>query len=243
MKLRRLNEQGLQKFGWFLDSLITDQPAQPPEELLTETNCSDLVSDTEVERVLFVNRLEAAAYLFEKLSLLDGVHVEKDKGLWAWLALFYFEQLCTKDKKGNYKPGERARWIPDLGNFLRYYRHLLAGPYLIYRAHRDDPKRALILLCGSLDKPGDIAEQFASRQELVTINPVVDAATKLYIDVEKKLPKRGAAGKGAGSARRLADVLAQFDLTWDLSIMKTDDILDMLPKEFDKFRIKKDKND
>jgi hypothetical protein len=69
---------------------------------------------------------------------------------------------------GHRKPGERARHIPDATNFLRYYRHLLAGPWRTYRTHRDDPGRARVVLCQPLHTPGDLVEQLASRQELVT---------------------------------------------------------------------------
>jgi hypothetical protein len=41
---------------------------------------------------------------------------------------------------------------------------------------------------------------------------------------------------GAGCARRLADVLKQFDVTWDLYAMTTDGLLGLLPGEFDRFR-------
>src|SRR5262249_16830000 len=114
--------------------------------------------------------------------------------------------------------------------------HLLAGPYRIYRAHRDNPQRALVLLCGPLDRPGDIVEQFASRQELVTNPTVIESATRLYVDPATNRPRRGAGGKSAGSARRLADVLEQFDVTWDLYTLTPDGLLTLLPHEFDRFR-------
>src|SRR5262249_11852361 len=157
---------------------------------------------------------------------------ERDTGLWAWLALFYFEQLCPKTAHGQRKPGELARWIPEVTNYQRYYRHLLAGPYRIYRAHRDNPQRAMALLCNPLDRPGDIVEQLASRQEIVTNRAIVESATRLYMDAATARPRRGAGGKGAGSARRLADVLNQFDITWDFYAMDSVNLLSLLPKEF-----------
>jgi hypothetical protein len=236
VKLRRFNEQGLAKFRGFLDTLVTDNPQAWPEELLTEAGASDPVGGVDVEQRNFGNRLQAASYLYNLLNLIQAGNIERDTGLWSWLAFFYFEQLCSRSTSGNYKPGSRAKWIPESGDFRRYYRHLLAGPYLIYRAHRDNPERALILLCGASSKPGEIVEQLASRQELITSPAVVEAATKLYFDEARQSPKAGAAGKGAGSARRLADILNQFDVTWDFAVMEADDLLDMLPKEFDKFR-------
>ena len=237
MRLHRLTEAGLQQFNDFLDSLQTDIPMEWPEHVLTDPTTSQSVEpQLEIERVAFDNRFEAGRYLNEVLGNAGIPGLIQDKGLWAWLSLFYFDQLCPPKAEGRRKPGERARWIPAVGNFRKYYRHLLAGPYRIYRAHRDNPERAFGLLCNPVCKPGDIAEQLAARQELVTNAAIVDAATALYVDPASRQPKRGAAGRGGGSARRLADVLNQFDLTWDLYAMDTEEILGLLPSEFDRFR-------
>jgi hypothetical protein len=79
-------------------------------------------------------------------------------------------------------------------------------------------------------------EQIASRQELVTNSAVVTIATRLYVDTSTNSPKRGAGGKSRGAPRRLADILNQFDVTWDLYYMSAEDLLGMLPEEFDRFR-------
>jgi hypothetical protein len=237
MILRRLTDAGIERLGKFLDSQTTEEPEPLPDEILTDETMSEPVQpEIEIEQLNFSNRFEAAKYLNEKLAEAGIANLERDKGLWAWLSLFYFEQLCPPDQNGLRKPGERARWIVATGDYRKYYRHLLAGPFRIYRAHRDNPDRAFALLCTSLNRPGDVVEQLASRQELVTNSAVMEAATTLYVDDETEKPKRGAAGRGPGSARRLADVLNQFDVTWDLYSMATQDLLDMLPVEFERFR-------
>lgn len=237
VQVRRLNELGLRRFADFLDSLKTDAPEGYPDGLLSDPAATEeLDADVTVVNTTFGSRFEAAKYLDERLSSSSLTEVERDKGLWAWLALFYFEELCPPGVGNRRKPGELARWIPEVNNFQRYYRHLLAGPYRIYRAHRDDPERALALLWGPLDRPGEIVEQLASRQEIVTNKAIIQSATTLYFDPEAKKPRRGAGGKGAGSPRRLADVLNQFDVTWDLYAMTAGDLLELLPREFERFR-------
>lgn len=235
--LRRLNEAGMQGLGSFLDSLKDDQLELPPATLLTNSATSQPIeSEVGIELKRFGSRFEAAKYLFERLSDAGIRDVERDRGLWAWLSLFYFDELCPAGSDGRRKPGERARWIPEVSNFQRYYRHLLAGPYIIYRAHRDAPARAMALLCTPLDQPGEIVGQIASRQELVTNKAIVEGATKLYVDPRTSRPRRGSGGKGDGSPRRLADVLKQFDATWDLYALDTVKLLLLLPTEFDRFR-------
>lgn len=236
MQLRRLNAQGIESLVKYLDGVKTDSTHSYPEKLLIDSLTSEPVMPAvEVEHRIFGNRFEAAKYLDECIS---GVRIEnlvRDAGIWAWLALYYFEQLCPVRKNGERKPGELARWIPEVSNFRRYYRHLLAGPYRIYLAHRDLPQRAMALLCGPLHKPGDVVEQFAARAELVTNTGVVELVTKLYYDMTGGHLKRGSSGKGNGSPRRLADVCNQFDVTWDLYSMTCPELSQMLPEEFRRF--------
>jgi len=67
------------------------------------------------------------------------------------------------------------------------------------------------------------------------------AAVKLYVKQTGDYwsLKRGAAdskGKRPGSLRRLITVIDQFSLTYDLYGMNDDEILDLLPSEFERWR-------
>lgn len=237
MKIRRFNNHGIKRLGEFLDSFSTDSPQEYPTKILTDKETSeDIEKNIEIEAIAFKNRYEAAKYFFELFRDSGIKNIDRDRGLWAWLSLFYFDQLCPMDNNRQRKTGEQARWIPVIDNYRKYYRHLLAGPYRIYRAHRDAPERATILLCGPLHKPGEIVEQLAARLELITNPAVVETATMLYFDRASRQPRKGAAAKINGGARRFAEVLDQFDVTWDLYSMQSSDLIRMLPREFDKFR-------
>jgi hypothetical protein len=238
MKLRRLNDLGLHRMGEFLDSLTSDTPQEYPAALLTDPAASeDLPVDVEIEQHDFVSRFEAARYLDGCLTNVGIPDLDRDKGLWAWLSLFYFDQLYPKNKRGKKKPGERARWIPVFDDYTKYYRHLLAGPYRIFKFHEDNPERALVVLCGPVHVHGELAEQLGAYQEIVTNKAVMEAATSLYVDPVSKTARRGVGGKGAGSPRRLAAVLGQFDVTWDLYAMTCSALLDVLPAEFNRFKM------
>lgn len=236
MKVRRLKPAGIEQFERFLDSLTQETPLPVPSAALTAAESSESLGvELEVEDREFATRLELGRYLFDTLNESGLTEIDADRGLWAWLSLFYFERLCPADKAGRRTPGNRARWILDPHNFQRYYRHLLAGPYRIFRAYSDQPILAMCLLCGPPDKPGDLVEQLASRQELVTNRAIIGAASRMYYDPSSEKLKRGAGGKGRGSPRRFADVLQQFDVTFDLYSLSTDDLIQLLPKEFDRF--------
>jgi hypothetical protein len=180
----------------------------------------------------FSSRLELSRYLDSKFGASGYKPAVDDKALWAWIACFYFERVCPKARGGGWAPGARQRWIPESGDWRRYYRHLFAGPWGIYRAHRDKPGRALALLCQPPGRPGDVVEQLASRQKVVTSRTLLQFATNAFVDPKSGRLRRGAGGKGAGSARRLIDVLDQFDLTWDFDVIGDEGLDRLLPKEF-----------
>jgi len=237
MRLHRFNVEGVARFARFLKDSADDPGLAVPTDLLTDPVCAVVVPPgPEIEGRTFARRMEAARYLDGVLSAVTGCDVERDAGLWGWLTLFYFDQLCPPDGHGRRKVGEQARYVPAITNYQKYYRHLLAGPYRVFRAHRDDPNRALVLLCGPLHKPGEIVEQIVSRQQIITNPHAVELATAIYYDATIGSFKRGAAGNSGGSARRLGDVLKQFDVTWDLYGMSARMILGKLPREFDRFR-------
>lgn len=234
MVLRKLNDNGVAVLLQHLATLESAPDTALPAGLLTENATSEALSvQIEVEPKAFPSRMAAAEYIFGILGVPEAVGLDRQPKVWAWLAAFYVDQLCPKRKDGTRRPGEQARWIPS-GHAFRYYRHLLAGPYLIYRAFRDQPERARIVLCGSVDAPGDFVEQLASRQDFVQNKAVIGAATTLYINETTGKPKRGAAPtqRKAGTLRRFVDVINQLDPTWDLYSIGVDELIHKLPGEF-----------
>jgi hypothetical protein len=136
---------------------------------------------------------------------------------------------------GKRKIGEDARYLLQADDYRKAYRHLLAGPYLLFQAHSDDPASVRGLLSTKPDTPGEVYEQLASRKFLVASRAVVSVATQLYLDPSSGKPRRGAGTSGPGSPRRLSDVLQQFDKTYDMQSMSRETLLSLLPQEFTRF--------
>jgi hypothetical protein len=235
MNLHRLNEAGVQQFLDFLVLLRAEPTRQIPITLLTDETFSEQIEPAiSINQPLFSNRYSLAAFVYEHLLQARIQDSEKDVGMWCWLALYLFDSICPANSEGARKVREVAAYIPEPANFRRYYRHLVLGPYLIYRTHSDQPERAFGLLCKAPHTIDDIVGQLAARQEFVTNPGIVELVTKLYYSPTTKT-KPGAGGKGKGSPRRLSDILWQFDLTWDLYAMSVDEFVSILPKEFDRF--------
>lgn len=237
MKLRRLNALGIERFAAFLSHLKSDPTLDAPWWLLEDEDSSELVADTDIKPREFIDRLAVSTYLDELLAKTGLKDIDKDVGLWSWLTLFYFDQVCPRVKGASRKPlREDFRYIPATGSFQKYYRHLLYGPYVVHQAHREHLADAMCLLAGPVHITNDIIEQIASRIDLVSNPSVVAAATVLYIDSKSGGFKTGSKGSGKGSPRRFHKILDQFDLTYDLFGRTAEGIIQLLPKEFDRFK-------
>ena len=90
----------------------------------------------------------------------------------------------------------------------------------------------MALLCQKPGRPGDLVEQLASRQQLVTNAAIMQTATDCFVDPVKGTQRKSANSKGTGGARRFVAVLSQFDVTWDLSMLSASGLQAMLPREF-----------
>jgi len=235
--LRVLNEKGIQAFRRYLADLREASPGRPPWEILADPRYSGTFrGDVEVERRAFQDKLGMARYLGEKLSLFPASQVESNVGLWSWLSLYYFDQVCPLNPSGKRTPGQDCRHILDL-DFRRYYRHLLNGPYNIYRLHGE---RAPLLFYGPLHRISDYYEQLSCRQGFVTNKGVIEAANLLYFDPGAGRPKYGPGVRSekAGTLLRFIDVVQQLELTHDLFSMTGEQVLALLPPEFDERRPK-----
>ena len=236
MKLRRFNQRGIERFGEYRKNLLLDPSAQPPFVWLEDPTLTEIVADVEVENRNFPKRFDAGVYIHDIIAR-SGIDLpERDAGLWTWLTLLFFDEVCPTDPSGEREPRAEERLVPKIGNHQKFYRHLLLGPYLIVRAHRDDPRRAIALLNNPLWQPGEIVAQLAARKKMVTNPAVVGAATKLYYDPVNDEMKQGAGSSVKGAPRRLAVVLDQFELTYYLYGLSADELIALLPKEFDRFR-------
>jgi hypothetical protein len=160
----------------------------------------------------------------------------RDPLLWNWISAALMPHLLGSPADFGYI-GETERWILSQASF-RYYRHLCAGAFFAYEAHADNPDRAMAILCQDIRRPGDVVGQIQGTEDLA-YSVGAEVATLLYFDATTRQIKAGAGGKGPGSARRLAaNYLNQIRVTVDFKGMKAKEIYDLLPAEFDRFKLK-----
>ncbi|NJN05090.1 MAG: hypothetical protein HC814_00015 [Rhodobacteraceae bacterium] len=233
--VRAFSPAGIERFRAFLAALRAGSPEDPPWALLEDPQASVALSaEAWVERQRFGSRWGVGEYLWRQLASLPAEEVEGNRGLWTWLALYFFDQVCPLRADARRKPGQDYRHVPDFGYRYRY-RHLLYGPYAVYRRHRG---YAILVLSGPLHMEQSIYHEITSRTDLIASRGVLDALNALYLDRARGLPKRNAQtpSLGPGALRRFVRVLQQLDVTYDVYGMTGQAILDLLPAEFDAWR-------
>jgi hypothetical protein len=231
-KLRRLNAKGIEEFRGFLQRIRDGEEFQAsPAVLYIDDHSQRLPRAIEIESRTFASKFQAAEYLAGILSEVPAP--ADDAGLWSWLALFYFDQLSPVDAAGKRRPREDYHYIPSTEGWHRG-RHLLAGPYKLFTMHG---RNARLLLHPPVHQHGAFIYDLGFRRDLITNRGLIEAIDLLYWDAKRNRPRRGATTTSRpGNLRRLITVIQQLDFNYDLYGMRADEILRLLPPEFDAWR-------
>jgi hypothetical protein len=155
-------------------------------------------------------------------------------GVWCWLYFVLIDVLSPRKKDGSRKRLEYSRWFPAPPNdYKKAQRNLVRMPTILYAALGEDADH---LLCGPPHIGSDIREQLTSQQDMFSAG-FQRACKALYFDSSKGKLKSGHASKDkGGTVRRMPQVREQLDVTWDMTDLNADRILQLLPTEFDQFK-------
>lgn len=238
-QLRLLNKDGLDRFrAWLEEGRAAKTRLRVPDHLLHDDRFSSSATiSVELPTQPFNSCWDAAEQLARLLAPLpvqelEGADGLGNRGLWGWLALFYFSQICPD------APGATNRYIPETaqttGGALRHYRHLLAGPFRLHRQLGEIAKPALLT---PLSEHNALYAALADHQDLVQNPGLAEAMNILYFDAKTGKPHRGISNsQKAGSLARFFPVMHQLELTYDLLGLSAAEIIELLPPEFDQWR-------
>lgn len=224
--------QGIEAFSkWLSAGALGDIP----DDLLVDPAFSTPLYKTDLlTRERFPDRYSFGCRLVELLSPLDRHVISYKRTLWAWLAAWYFEQLCEIDASGTRILRKEYVYVPH--NERLYYRHLVRTPWYLVAHHGEAAKFLLIAVreddTAPLSRQSYLLDQLAARHYVIGSPTLIGAARRLYTDRFSGRPTRGAGAKGRGSPRRLALIANQLALTYDIHNMPIDNFLKLLPKEF-----------
>jgi len=235
--IRKFTDKGIVQFRRYLVELKEGATSPPPFHLLNDPITSKPVNDEiQIENRAFTTRLELAQYLDNALADIEIDSIETDVHLWSWLSLFHFDQVCPTQKDGIRKPGRDYRHILEPG-YPYGHNHLLAGAYLVYSVYGLNDDLSKLLLYTPPNIESTFHHQLAQRQSLITNRGALEAVHSLYFDETSDKPKRGAQVRkpSPGSFYRFIGIIQQLDLNYDLYSMSGNQILELLPPEFNKW--------
>jgi hypothetical protein len=236
--IRKFTDEGIEQFRRYLAELREGATSPPPFHLLNDPVTSKPVNDEiQIENREFATRLELAQYLDDALVEFESDSIETDVFLWSWLSLVYFDQVCPVQKEGIRKPGRDYRHILEPG-YPNGHRHLLCGPYMVYSVYGLGADLTKLFLWTPLHMESRFHHQLAVRQTLITNRGVLEAAHQMYFNEKEGSPMRGALGEKSspGTLLRYIDVIQQLDLNYDLYSMTGEEVLQLLPAEFNQWK-------
>jgi hypothetical protein len=229
LECRCFNEHGINAAAEALEEVRNRPAYELRADLLTDPALTQVVGRfLQVPKRGFASRWLLGVWLYRELSAaVPDIALRHHPGVWTWLAFLLFPII----RPPGTKVYEDARYIFYRDDFRKRYRHLVAGPYFVFSAHESEPHIVRGLLATQPHAPGDLYEQFASRQELITSSAVMQIVTQMYFDRDRGTLRSGA----SANARRLAEVLIQYDVTFDFATISPERLLHMLPREFKRF--------
>ena len=232
-QIRRLNDRGLKIFSDYIASIAGGEKTDPPLAILMDDSCTEAVDFTvEIEDRVFNTRFDIGVHLKERLAGINPQHLLGDTGIWSWMALFWFNQLCPAKADGSRNPSKPYNYILS-PNYNHQPRHALQTTWVLVDRYDET---ARFLLSKKPNERGELMEQIAARQFFISCRGIIEAANRLYYDPESKTFKRGSTTQTRkGNIRRFIGYLQQLELTYDLYTLPKEEIIRMLPTEYSAF--------
>lgn len=249
IQVRRLTSPGLDVF----EQWLLQKDGEPPLAILEDPHYTEPIGfETFIDPGLkFETTFAIGEYLNSALPAekdSDASKIFGDTAMWSWLSLALIANLLSKTNKGGGKIGQPLavnHYVQTTSSGSRQnYRLIVRAAWWAVRLHGDGARIAL----GSKESPwGELADQILGRPQLASHPVFFAVARQLYLDAEGNM-KRGAAGKrdksarknpkaraGLGAVRRLALTINQFGKTFNTRAISTEKMVDLLPKEYERF--------
>ncbi len=229
-EVRILNEAGIDLLREFMLRLKANPSVWPPPDILTDTRyTTPAPGGASVEPRAFSSKLEFGRYITGVLNgRVPDRTLRTSIGLWVWLTLFYFEQVCPADGNGRRKVLSLEKYIPSSGHIsTNPDKHLLFFPWKMITLHGDD---AAWLLSSALREDTKVVRELANSYRRNVSSEFVRLARLLYFDEDRGKVRTGATTNKKGSLRRLDRVMSQLDLTYDVFGINASGLAGLLPQ-------------
>ncbi len=251
VEVRRLNLKGLKRFAEMHDEILQDflpkkisRRGAPISEsqivdIIGITNDS-LFTDSIPQATLYIDpskefssKYEMGEYLSKKLRALP-TNLQKDKGLWSWLALTYIRQLLVR-RGDKYEIHSVYRYIFDYSNSKSWMRHILHFSYYTYSKLQDD---SIAFLWQPPYQSGDFTN-LAARPEILTNRNLARFFYHYFFDKEKKQYVSGFTSKGVGWNMRsfFGITLKELKMNFDTQECDLEQLFELIPNGYKKISV------
>ena len=233
--LRQLTDIGIERARDVLEEMRTSPaPVDAPHALLFDSLYSQpLVDAPELEARRFETRRDAAEYLAPLLAPI--VHRAADHaGIWSWLGMFYLRGTLW-DQHDRMRPRnwpETTAFIFDRSgrSWQRRYRHYLWSSWRLHQAHGE---RAAYLLDRDLSEFSNLTSRALGYSRVFNSVGIVPLMLMLYTAGGSQKPRHR---HGRGGLEHLIRVIDQLERTHDIYGMTVNQLLNILPPDFDHWK-------
>ncbi len=233
MILRRLNQAGIEAFRQFLETCRSHTDINHPCDLLEDSALTTVVQPTiEVDQRHFGERRDAAHYLNGLLQPLSDHQIESDAGLWTWLSLCFFDEICPL-RNGRRQIKKDYSYIFEPMNSRHVYRHLL---FVAWRLLKLAPTHNRLFLGGPVSSLDQATSEVMKRLYITRIPCVFEVLDRLYWDKNRGRIRSGVVTTervSPGDLRHRFPIrIRQLEMTYDLQSLNADQLIELLGAEF-----------
>lgn len=233
-EVRSFNAAGLEAFRQFLSSARDGRFTASPLDLLESSSLTEVrYPGVHVDHRKFKKRREAADYFHSIFCDVPPELLRRDAGLWSWLSLFYFDQVCPLGGgRRTVRNDYTYIYMPEESRY--FYRHLLFISWYVRQLAPDFNRLFLDVPLHQLDK---FTQDVFKRLYLTRIPCIFEVLDRLYWDRSTGRPRKGVNSPGrvvpGDLAHRLPVRIRQLERTYDLfSLREADQLLHLLGDEF-----------
>lgn len=233
MIVREFNQTGIDALRTFLAQCRKTPSTIVPYGMLEDDKLTQEVRPRiVVEPKRLKKKADAAYYLGSALNPMPDSDLIKNAGLWTWLTLFYFEEVCPVTSSGRTVRND-YHYVFEPGNTRHFYRHLLFISWRVLHLASEHSRLFLGSPLSTLDK---VTTEVMKRLFLTRIPCIFEVLDRLYWDEDRGRARPGIVGarpaKRGDLTHRLPIRIRQLEKTYDLLTLNADQLIELLGAEF-----------